>query len=82
MRYGTTETKNTYEPQTISPRIYRTNGNDDVADYFSALILVKAGYMIISSLTYLYGTRLVFLGQAPNLRLLLSKAVLSRIEFY
>jgi len=31
MRYGTTETKNTYEPQTISPSIYWTDGHDDVA---------------------------------------------------
>ena len=37
MRYGTTETKNTYEPQTISPSIYWTNGNDDVAYYFSGV---------------------------------------------
>ena len=31
MRYGTTETKNTYESQTISPSIYWTDGHDDVA---------------------------------------------------
>ncbi len=41
MRYGTTETKNTYEPQTISPSIYWTNGNDDVAYYLNCPITGK-----------------------------------------
>ena len=42
MRYGTTETKNTYEPQTISPSIYWTNGHDDVAYYLNCPITGKS----------------------------------------
>ena len=42
MRYGTTETKNTYESLALSSRIYRPDGNDDVAYYLNCPITGKS----------------------------------------